>query len=559
MSAPQSPLRTFAPSAPIASKLSLRRATNLLLSTDHRHIGLGYLALSLVAVAIGTVLSLLMRLHLTWPDRVLPLHGPILPEDYLALVTMHGTLMLFFVMTVAPQSGFGNLILPAQIGARRMAFPRLNAAGLWLSAFALLTLLAAFFVPAGAPLSGWTSYPPLSATPLAGPGQGIGMDLWLASIALFAIASTMGAVNTLTTIVKLRGEGMTWIRLPLTVWAWFTAALLAILAFSVLLAAILLLVCDRHLHTGFFLPAQELVNGTLLPHTGDGSPLLWLHLFWFFGHPEVYIAILPGMGLTSMVLANFARRPVFAYRLMIATTLLIGLLGIVVWGHHMFVAGLNPFAGSAPMLWALGFVSLFITGGLSGPILAQPILDEYLHNTFFVVAHFHLIMAMAGVFGLFCATYYWFPLVFHRTLSESLGKLHFWGTFLGAYATFLPMHLAGLAGESRHYAQLTGPSVAANALLARAVPIQTHVTYGAFFTVLAQLPFVLAVLKAWLSRVPAEPNPWLATTMEWAPTPTDPESPEPAMVYRGPCHYAEDGSSMKPQWEPPPTSLSEPE
>ena len=591
VSTPPLPARPTAPTAHTASKLSLKRATNFILTTNHRHIGLGYIALSLIAVTIGTILSLLMRLHLTWPDRVIPLHGPILPEDYLALVTMHGTLMLFFVMTVAPQSGFGNLILPAQIGARRMAFPRLNAASLWLTTLALFTLLAAFFVPAGAPISGWTSYPPLSSTSLAGPGQGLGMDLWLASIAIFAIASTMSAINTLTTIVKLRCDGMTWNRLPLTVWAWFTAALLSILAFSVLLAAILLLVCDRHLQTGFFLPAQELVNGTLLHHHGDGSPLLWLHLFWFFGHPEVYIAILPGMGLTSMVLANFARRPVFAYRLMIATTLLIGLLGIVVWGHHMFVAGLNPFAGSAfaissmaialpasakvlswmatiwrsrphfntPMLWALGFVSLFISGGLSGPILAQPILDEYLHNTFFVVAHFHLIMAMAGVFGLFCATYYWFPLVFHRTLSEPLGKLHFWGTFLGAYATFLPMHLAGLAGEPRHYAQLTGPSAAANALLARAVPIQTHVTYGAFCTAIAQLPFVIALFKAWHSPADSNPNPWLATTMEWAPNATNPEAmdpDEPLITYRGPCHYSEDGSAMSAQWEPPAASSS---
>lgn len=595
MNAPQMPSRTAASSAAVASRLSLRRATDLLLTTNHRYIGLGYLALSLVAVAVGTVLSLLMRLHLTWPDRVIPLHGLILPEDYLALVTMHGTLMLFFVMTVAPQSGFGNLILPAQIGARRMAFPRLNAASLWLTGLALVVLLAAFFVPAGAPVSGWTSYPPLSATALAGPGQGPGMDLWLGSIGLFAVASTMGAINTLTTIIKLRCDGMTWQRLPLTVWAWFTAALLSILAFSVLLAAILLLVCDRHLHTGFFLPSQELVNSTLLTHRGDGSPLLWLHLFWFFGHPEVYIAILPGMGLTSMVLANFARRRVFAYRLMIATTLLIGLLGILVWGHHMFVAGLNPFAGSAfaissmaiaipaaakvlswmattwrsrphldtPMLWALGFVSLFITGGLSGPILAQPILDEYLHNTFFVVAHFHLIMAMAGVFGLFCATYYWFPLVFRRQLSEPLGKLHFWGTFLGAYATFLPMHLAGLAGEPRHYAQLTGPSSVANALLARAVPIQTHITYGAFCTVLAQLPFLIALLRAWRSATEDDPNPWLATTMEWAPDAMavagTREAALPHFVYRGPCHYSEDGDAMKPQWEPPATAAATPE
>jgi cytochrome c oxidase subunit I len=554
-------------------------------STDHRTIGFGYLAISLTAVLIGSLLSLVMRAHLAWPAWPLPLHGPILPEEYLALVTMHGTLMLFFVLTVAPQSGFGNLILPAQIGASRMAFPCLNALSLYLTAAALITLLAAFFVPGGAPIGGWTAYPPLSATPLAGPGQGLGMDLWLTSIALFAIASTISSINTLTTIVKLRCKGLTWERLPLTVWGWFTAALLSILAFSVLLAAILLLFCDRHLSTSFFFPSQDLINGVLLQHHADGSPLLWLHLFWFFGHPEVYIAILPGMGLTSMVIANFARRRVFAYRLMIATTLLIGFLGIFLWGHHMFVAGLNPFAGTAfsistlaialpatakvlswlattwgarprlttPMLFALGFVSLFITGGLSGPILAQPILDEYLHNTFFVVAHFHLIMAMAGIFGLFCATYYWAPLLFHRTLSEPLGKLHFWTTLLGAYSTFLPMHFTGLAGEPRHYsqlgAQLNGIADPATTLLQSTHPLQLHITISAIFLACAQLPFLINLLLA--LRRPAEhiENPWQATTMEWSPNAlnTHPTEEGP-IVYREPCHYSDTGDKFLPQW-----------
>ena len=575
---------------PTTTRQSLTRA---LFPTDHRTIGFSYLILSLVAVIIGSLLSLVMRMHLAWPAWQLPLHGPILPEEYLALVTMHGTLMLFFVLTVAPQSGFGNLILPAQIGARHMAFPRLNAAGMWLTALALVTLLTAFFVPGGAPIGGWTAYPPLSATPLAGPGQGIGMDLWLTSIALFSIGSTISAINTLTTIVNLRCAGLTWERLPLTVWGWFTAALLSILAFSVLLAALLLLFCDRHLQTGFFLPAQDLVNGVLLQHRGDGSPLLWLHLFWFFGHPEVYIAILPGMGLTSMVLANFSRRRVFAYRLMIATTLLIGFLGILVWGHHMFVAGLNPFAGTAfsisslviaipatakvfswlattwgsrprlttPMLFALGFVSLFITGGLSGPILAQPILDEYLHNTFFVVAHFHLIMAMAGIFGLFCATYYWAPLLFHRTLSEPLGKLHFWTTLIGAYTTFLPMHFTGLAGEPRHYAQFNGIAGPSTTLLQSTLPLQRHITIAAIFLVCAQIPFLINLLLT--LRKPAEPsntNPWQATTLEWAPNalhlhPTD----QQPIVYRGPCHYSDSGEDFSPQWSPTSTLNTETE
>ena len=560
------------------------RVQRTVFNTHHRHIGFAYLILSAVALILGTVLSLLMRLHLTWPDWRLPLHGPILPEEYLALVTMHGTLMLFFVMTVAPQSGFANLILPGQIGADRMSFPRLNALSFWITAAGLLALLSAFFVPGGSPISGWTGYPPLSATPLAGPGQGPGLDLWLASLALFAIGSSVAAVNLLTTVIKRRCEGLTWQRLPLTVWAWFTTSLLSILAFSVLLTAILLLTCDRHFGTGFFVPAQDLVNGVLLQHTGDGSPLLWLHLFWFFGHPEVYIAILPGMGLVSMVLANFSRRQVFAYRLMIGTTLAIGLLGIVVWGHHMFVAGLNPFAGTAfsaaslaiavpaaakvlswiattwrsrprlttAMLFALGFVSLFIAGGLSGPILAQPILDEYLHNTFFVVAHFHLIMAMAGVFGIFCALYYWAPLLFHRRFNETLGRVHFWGTLFFSYNTFLPMHLTGLASEPRHYAQLNGISGPANALLGATMPLQRHITTSALLLAAFQLPFLINLLL--LARKPREtdPNPWQATTLEWAPTSFTniSGSPIPVVAYRMPCIYGLHDDTFSPQWEP---------
>ena len=565
--------------------------------TDHRTIGLQYLSLALISVIIGTLLSLLMRIHLVWPAWSLPLHGPILPEDYLALVTIHGTIMLFFVLTTAPQAGFGNLILPAQIGARSMAFPLLNAASFWLTALALIILLSSTFVPGGSPISGWTAYPPLSAVASAGPGQALGMDLWLASIALFAIASTASSINTLTTIIKNRCEGMTWDRLPLTVWGWFTAAILSIIAFSVLLAALLMLFCDRHAGTSFFLPAGNLVNGVLRTK-GNGTPLLWLHLFWFFGHPEVYIAILPGMGLTSMILANFSHRRVFAYRTMITTTLMIGFLGILLWGHHMFVAGLNPFASSAfsvttiaialpasakvlswlatiwrskpqytsAMLFSLGFVSLFITGGLTGPILAQPILDEYLHNTLFVVAHFHLIMAMAGIFALFAATYYWFPLITAkngnpgRLMSEPLGRLHFWLTFLGAYATFLPMHLTGLAGEPRHYSQLTGipgPGGSlspAGHLLAATIPLNRHITYAAIFLATSQILFFINLIRSFRNGILAPQNPWQATTLEWHPA-LHPNAPVEAsetkvIVHRQPCEYLSSPApdSFLPQW-----------
>ena len=565
---------------------SLRR----LFTTDHRTLGLRYLLISLAAVVVGTAMSLAMRIHLIWPDRVIPPFAPIKPEDYLALVTLHGTLMLFFVMTLAPQAGFGSLILPAQIGARRMAFPPLNALGFWLFTCAFLTLLSSTFVQGGAAISGWTAYPPLSAVAAAGPGQGLGMDLWLASIALFAIASIATSVNTLATVVAHRCPGLTWERLPLTVWAWFTAALLSIIAFSVLLAALLLLFADRHAGTSFFLPAGDLVNGNL--HTGSamasGSPLLWLHLFWFFGHPEVYIAILPGMGLVSMVLANFSRRRVFGYRIMILTTLLIGFLGILVWGHHMFVAGLNPFAGTAfsistmaialpaaakvfswlattwrarphyttPMLFALGFVSLFVAGGLTGPILAQPILDQYLHNTYFVVAHFHLIMAMAGVFALFAATYYWFPLITAaagsppRLMSETLGRWHFWLTIAGAYATFLPMHFAGLLGNPRQYAQLTGiPNTASSQLLAGVLPIQRFVTCSAIVLASAQLLFLVNLVLSFRGGTLAPENPWSATTLEWAPA-----SNQQITVHRAPCEYVHTstGEAFHPQWDAEP-------
>ncbi len=566
-----------------------------ILSTDHHIIGIQYLLLSVVAVAIGTVLSLLMRIHLVWPDLAIPFHGPILPEDYLSLVTFHGTLMVFFVLTTAPQGGFGNLILPSQLGSRHMAFPRVNAAAFWITAAALLTLLSTTFVHGGGPISGWTAYPPLSAIASSGPGQALGMDLWLASIGLFSIASTISAVNTLVTILHCRCEGLTWDRLPLTVWGWFTSALLSLLAFSVLLAALLLLFCDRHAGTSFFIPTGDLTGGTL--HTsGNGSPLLWLHLFWFFGHPEVYIAVLPGMGLTTMLLSNFCRRKIFGYSMMILTTLLIGFLGILVWGHHMFVAGLNPFASTAfsistmaialpstakvlnwlatlwrsrpayrsPLLFALGFVSLFVTGGLTGPILAQPILDQYLHNTFFVIAHFHLIMAMASIFGLFAATYYWFPILSctptrpGRLLSERLGHIHFWGTFLGAYATFLPMHLTGLAGEPRHYAQLTGIAGQAGHLLAQTLPLQRAITYAAIFLAFAQIPFFLNIRLSLRRGALAPINPWDATTLEWHPdlqrdsAPQASPQEQPIVVYRAPGDYAPTPHQaiFHPQWVP---------
>ncbi|MFN2976039.1 cytochrome c oxidase subunit I [Terriglobus aquaticus] len=478
---------------------------------EHQRIGLGYLGIALFALGIGAFLSLLMRVHRVLPALSLPFLGVSRPEDYLAWVTMHGTLMVFFVLTVAPLSGFANLVLPEQLGSRTMALPLVNKVALWLTALALLVLLAAFFVPGGIPIGGWSAYPPLSVLPDAGPGQATGMDLWLLSLAIFCIASTLGAVNLVVTVIRCRCAGMTYERMPLTVWSWLVTSLLTVLAFSVLLAALVMLFCDRHLGTAFFVPSLTWVSGAVQQRVGGGSPLLWLHLFWFFGHPEVYIAILPGMGLVTMLLGTFARRRIIGYRLMIGTTWLIGVLGLLVWGHHMFVAGLNPFAGTAfevstmaialpstakvlnwlvilwrsrpkmqtPMLWALGFVSIFVTGGLTGPILAQPALDSYLHNTFFVVGHFHLIMAMAALFGIFAGVAYWFPLMTGRMLSERLGRWHFWWTVFFAYNTFFPMLLTGLSGEPRHYAQLDGLAGVAGALVRSTLPLERHITASA--------------------------------------------------------------------------------
>jgi cytochrome c oxidase subunit I len=534
-----------------------------LFTTHHRTLGILYLLLSLAAVTIGTLLSLVMRIHRVWPDTALPFLGSIKPEDYLALVTMHGTLMIFFVLTIAPQIGFANLVLPEQIGARSMAFPRLNAIAFWIALAALLVLLSAFFVPKGAPISGWTSYPPLSAIPAAGPGEGAGMDLWLASIGLFCLSSWLAAVNMLATILGERRAGMTWTRLPMTVWAWLVTSILTLLVFAVLLAAIVLLFSDRHFGSSFFVPAGDLINGQIVGR-GDGSPLLWLHLFWFFGHPEVYIAVLPGMGLATSLFANFARRPVAGYRIMAAMLVAIGLLGLVVWGHHMFVSGMNPYAGTAfalttmaiavpstvevlgwlsmlwdgglwgssprfptPMLFALGFLSFFIAGGLTGPILAQPALDSYLHNTFFVVAHFHLVMAMAGTFSIFAGIYYWFPLMTGRLMNETLGKVHFWISIIGAWGTFFPMHLSGLAGEPRHYERLTGPATSFSAIAAN----ERGITFSALLLGCAQLIFIWNVFASARRGRIAEPNPWQATTLEWAPATAT------ARIDRGPYEY----------------------
>jgi len=523
-----------------------------LFSTDHRIIGLQYFWLSLVAALTGITLSILMRVHLINPagklwgiERIWPVAaagGLMTPELYLSLMTIHGTIMVFFVLSVAPQNAFGHFFLPAQIGAREMAFPLVGALSFWLTAASFIVLLGAFFVPGGAPLSGWTAYPPLSAIgAIAGPGQGAGQTLWIVSIAVFCIASTLSAINFVATLLERRRPGLSLMQMPLTCWNWLVTAILSLLGFPVLFAAGVLLLLDRTAGTNFFVPGDLVVNDRMVPHSG-GSPLLWQHLFWFFGHPEVYIAILPGMGIVSEVISTFARKPIFGRSMMIVATFAIGFLGLLVWGHHMFTSGMSPYSSIAfsvltmtigvpsavktfnwlgtlwrgriefttAMLFALGFVSVFVTGGLSGIFLGQPVLDLYLHDTYFVVAHFHLIMGVAAVFGIYAATFYWFPRMFGRMLSETLGKAHFVLTFIGVYCLFLPMHVAGIAGNPRRYPDFTNFE-----FLAPLLTVHRFMTWAAFVTASAQIIFLVNLFWSMKRGRAAPVNPWSANTLEW--------------------------------------------
>jgi cytochrome c oxidase subunit 1 len=427
---------------------------------------------------------------------------------------------------------------------------------------AFVIMLTAFFVPGGASLAGWTQYVPLSALPAAGPGQGLGTDLWLVSIALFCVGSAMTAINFVTTTLTMRIRGMSLLRMPLTCWAWFVTAAISISAFGILFAGVILLLMERNLGTSIFVPSGLMVAGRLVDHDG-GSPLLWQHLFWFFGHPEVYIAILPGMGVTSHLLSTFARKPVFGYRAMVYALIAIAALGFAIWGHHMFTTGMSPHSAfmfssltlavgvpsavktfnwlatlwrgkirlTVPMLFAIGFVSLFVTGGLTGPILAQPVLDSYLHDTYFVVAHFHLIMGLAAVFGIFASTYFWFPRIFGRLMNEQLGRAHFWLTFVCAYATFMPMHLLGMAGHPRRYSQLTGVQ-----FLQPMISLQRFITVAALITAGAQIIFLVNLFWSMRRGTVASNNPWHATSLEWQPEAYN------LQVNHGPYEYSVPGA-----------------
>jgi cytochrome c oxidase subunit 1 len=525
-------------------------------SQDHKMIGIQYIITSLAMALIGMTLSWLMRLQLAFPDTEWRLLGKLLPgglkegvmkqEFYIALVTMHGTIMVFFVLTSGLTGGFGNFLIPLKIGARDMAFPFLNMLSYWAFFLSCIVMVASFLVEGGPAASGWTGYPPLSAIKTAVPGSALGQTLWLASLAIFIASSLLGSLNYITTILNLRTRGMTMGRLPLTVWALFITAILGLLSFPVLMAAAIMLLFDRHLGTSFFVPSGLFVAGKLLKYEG-GNPILWQHLFWFLGHPEVYIIILPPMGIVSDILSVNARKPIFGYKAMVASIVAIAFLSFVVWGHHMFVSGMNPWLGMAfmmttlliavpsaiktfnwlttlwggnirfttAMLFALGFVSIFVTGGLTGIFLGNPPVDIALHDTYFVVAHFHFVMGSAALFGLFAGIYFWFPKMFGRMMNSPLGKVHFWLTFIGVYLIFFPMHYTGMYGMTRRYF-----SYADHELFASLQPIQHFITAAALVTGAGQIFFLVNFFGSMLKGPKAEINPWNANTLEWqAPSP----------------------------------------
>jgi cytochrome c oxidase subunit 1 len=551
-------------------------------SLDHKVIGKQYYALALVAVFTGMVLSWLMRLHLGWPNLAIPgLHllskngapGNVMtPEYYLQLMTMHGTIMVFFVLTTAPFAAFGNFFLPIQVGAEDMPFPRFNMMSFWVTFVAFLVLISAFFVGDGPPLSGWTAYAPLSAVgAVAGPGQGLGQILWAASIGIFCIGQLLGSLNFITTTLDMRTKGMSLMRLPLTAWAWFITSCMGLTAFAVLMPACILLILDHVAGTSFFIASGLVINDQLQPHSG-GSTLLWQHLFWFFGHPEVYIAIVPGMGIVSHVLITNMRRPLLSYKVMIGAMTSIAFLSYMVYGHHMFVSGMNPTSSlvfsfptliitipativtliwigslygsrlriNAASLFALGFISMFVSGGVSGFFLAQPSIDIMLHATYFVVGHFHLVMAVAAIFGIFAGTYFWFPKMTGRMMNDTLGKIHFWLSFVGAYCIFMPFHYLGIMGNVRRYAQFVDD------YMQPVLGVHKFITIAALTTGAAQLIFLYNLIYSRFWGEKAPDNPWEGTSLEWSttsPPPWDNFGGKHLVVHHDPYQYGVKGST----------------
>lgn len=519
-------------------------------SMDHKMIAKQYLITGMIMAVVAALLSLLFRLQLGWPEDTFPWLESLLgdwgkggrldPNFYLALVTMHGTLMVFFVLTAGLSGTFSNLLIPFQIGARDMASPFMNMLSYWLFFLSSVIMLVSLFVESGPAAAGWTIYPPLSALPQAVPGSGLGMTLWLISMTLFIASSLMGSLNYITTILNMRTEGMKMTRMPLTIWSFFTTSILGVLSFPVLLAAAVLLIFDRSFGTSFYL-SDIFIAGEALNRQG-GSPILFQHLFWFLGHPEVYIVLMPALGITSEVIATNARKPIFGYRAMVGSLLGISFLSFIVWGHHMFVTGMNPFLGNVfmiltlviavpsavktfnylatlwkgnirftpAMLFAIGLVSLFISGGLTGIYLGNAALDINLHDTYFVVAHFHLVMGSASMFGMLAGVYHWYPKMFGKLMNEKLGYLHFWLTFAAVYLVFFPMHFMGLDGVPRRYYNFTGFEY-----MAEWMDLNRFISVSAILGSAAQLIFIWNFFYSIRRGKDAPQNPWNSNTLEW--------------------------------------------
>ncbi len=525
--------------------------TKYIFSTDHKMISKQFLITAIFMGVVAMMLSIFFRLQLAWPGQSFSMleyflgkkwapNGVLDPNMYLALVTIHGTIMVFFVLTGGLSGTFSNLLIPLQIGARDMASGFLNMLSFWFFAVSSVIMFYSMFIETGPASAGWTIYPPLSALEEAIPGSGLGMTLWLVSMTLFVAGSLLGSINYIVTVLNLRTKGMTMTRLPLTIWAFFVTAILGVLSFPVLFAAVLLLIFDRSFGTSFYL-SDIFISGQAMEQTG-GSPVLFQHLFWFLGHPEVYIVLLPALGITSEVISTMSRKPIFGYRAMIGSILAIGFLSFIVWGHHMFITGMNPFLGSVfvfttlliaspsavkafnyittlwkgnlkfspAMLFAIGLVSTFVTGGVTGIILADSALDINVHDTYFVVAHFHIVMGASAIFGMFCGVYHWFPRMFGRMMNNKLGYAHFWITFIAVYGVFFPMHFIGLTGVPRRYY-----SNEAFALFDNLQSINILITVFAIIGALAQGLFIFNFFYSMYRGKKSIQNPWQSNTLEW--------------------------------------------
>ncbi len=513
-------------------------------SQDHKVIAIQYGGIAIFVGVIALLLSVMMRLQLGFPDTFALIN----PESYYQFVTMHGMIMVVYLLTALFLGGFGNYLIPLMCGSRDMVFPYMNMLSVWVYALSVVILLASFFAPGGATGAGWTLYPPQAIT--AGtPGTDWGIVLMLLSLAVFIVAFTMGGLNYVTTVLQARCQGMTLMRMPLSVWGIFVATILGLLAFPALLVSAIMMLLDKLIGTSFFMPAV-LSGGQVLDHTG-GSPILFQHLFWFFGHPEVYIVALPAFGIVSDVLAVHARKNIFGYRMMVWAILAIGGLSFIVWAHHMYVSGMNPYFGfffatttliiavptalkvynwvltlwqgnihlRVPMLFSIGFIFTFIHGGLTGLFLGNVTIDLPLSDTYFVVAHFHMVMGVSPVLVVFAAIYHWFPKITGKMYNETLGRIHFWCTLLGAYMIYLPMHYLGFQGVPRRYFAMGNTDF----LPASAQDLNAAITISAIFVALSQLFFFYNVFISLKKGEKAEPNPWGATTLEWLTPDTPPK------------------------------------